>query len=81
MAVTVDAREAHGSSNLGHLPAESTISDSTAANPTSKLPSKWPVAMDLAGSDSPCRLECELEDLVVLGSMPTDIDGTFYRVM
>lgn len=28
------------------------------------LKSKWPVALDLAGSSLPCRLEGEVEDLV-----------------
>ncbi|KAH6887112.1 lignostilbene dioxygenase [Thelonectria olida] len=45
------------------------------------LTSKWPVALDLAGSSTPCRLEGEVADLVVLGEIPPAIDGTFYRVM
>ncbi|KAK7887532.1 transcriptional regulatory protein rco1 [Exophiala xenobiotica] len=45
------------------------------------LTSKWPVANDLAGSSLPCRLEGEIGDLVVLGAIPPEIDGTFYRVM
>ncbi|KAL1626327.1 transcriptional regulatory protein rco1 [Neofusicoccum ribis] len=45
------------------------------------LTSKWPVAMDLAGSSQPCRLEGEFADLPVLGTIPDAIDGTFYRVM
>jgi carotenoid cleavage dioxygenase-like enzyme len=45
------------------------------------LVSKWPVAVDLAGSNLPCRLEGEIGDLVVLGDVPKEIDGTFYRVM
>ncbi|KAK2688948.1 hypothetical protein QWA68_012506 [Fusarium oxysporum] len=45
------------------------------------LKSKWPQAFDLAGSNSPCRIEGELSDLVVLGEIPPVIDGTFYRVM
>ncbi|TKX21367.1 putative retinal pigment epithelial membrane protein 2 [Elsinoe australis] len=43
--------------------------------------SKWPVAADLAGSTLPCRLEGEIADLVVLGEVPAEIKGTFYRVM
>lgn len=31
---------------------------------THGLKSNWPVALDLAGSDSPCRLEGEVKDLV-----------------
>jgi carotenoid cleavage dioxygenase-like enzyme len=42
---------------------------------------KWPVAVDLAGSDLPCRLEGEVAGLVVLGEIPKEINGTFYRVM
>jgi carotenoid cleavage dioxygenase-like enzyme len=45
------------------------------------LASKWPVAHDLAGSSAPCRLEGEIGDLIVLGKIPEQIDGTFYRVM
>ncbi|CVL06401.1 related to lignostilbene alpha,beta-dioxygenase I [Fusarium proliferatum] len=45
------------------------------------LKSKWPQAFDLAGSNSPCRIEGEIGDLVVLGEIPPAIDGTFYRVM
>ncbi|EME88534.1 uncharacterized protein MYCFIDRAFT_54212 [Pseudocercospora fijiensis CIRAD86] len=46
-----------------------------------ELKSKWPVALDLFGSNLPCRLEGEVADLVVLGTIPKEIDGTFYRVM
>lgn len=45
------------------------------------LTSKWPVALDLAGSSTPCRLEGEIGDLVVFGNIPKEIKGTFYRVM
>ncbi|KAH7118305.1 carotenoid oxygenase [Dactylonectria macrodidyma] len=45
------------------------------------LKTKWPQALDLAGSNLPCRLEGEVGDLVVLGKIPSAIDGTFYRVM
>ncbi|RFU34098.1 hypothetical protein B7463_g2207, partial [Scytalidium lignicola] len=45
------------------------------------LASKWPEALDLAGSNNPCRLEGEIGDLIVLGEIPKEIDGTFYRVM
>ena len=45
------------------------------------LKSKWPVARDLAGSAKPCRLEGEVGDLVVLGNVPPDLDGVFYRIM
>ena len=45
------------------------------------LKSNWPIALDLSGSATPCRLEGEIGDLVVFGSLPKDINGTFYRVM
>ncbi|KAH7061068.1 isoeugenol monooxygenase [Macrophomina phaseolina] len=45
------------------------------------LASKWPLALDLAGSNQPCRLEGSIADLPVLGTLPPEIEGTFYRVM
>ncbi|RMZ85862.1 hypothetical protein DV737_g446, partial [Chaetothyriales sp. CBS 132003] len=45
------------------------------------LTSKWPMAQDLAGSSLPCRFEGEIGDLIILGEIPEEIDGTFYRVM
>lgn len=45
------------------------------------LHSGWPAARDLAGSDGPCRVQGELADLIVYGTIPKEIDGTFYRVM
>src|SRR5436305_508931 len=47
----------------------------------SNLKSKWPIARDLAGSDKPCRLEGEVSDLVVLGNLPSNLSGIFYRIM
>lgn len=46
-----------------------------------ELKSNWPKAVDLYGSNLPCRLEGEVGDLVVLGKIPKEIDGTFYRMM
>ncbi|KAF1828402.1 carotenoid oxygenase [Decorospora gaudefroyi] len=48
---------------------------------TKVLESKWPPATDLRGSNLPCRLEGEVADLIILGEIPKEIDGTFYRVM
>ncbi|KAF2160872.1 hypothetical protein M409DRAFT_70177 [Zasmidium cellare ATCC 36951] len=48
---------------------------------THSLKSKWPITLDLYGSNLPCRLEGEIEDLVVLGQIPKEIDGSFYRIM
>ncbi|TDZ35007.1 Lignostilbene-alpha,beta-dioxygenase isozyme I [Colletotrichum spinosum] len=45
------------------------------------LKTTWPQARDLTGGNLPCRLEGEVGDLVVLGEIPKEIDGTFYRVM
>ena len=45
------------------------------------LKSKWPITLDVFGGDMPCRAEGEVADLVVLGEIPPEIDGTFYRVM
>ncbi|CAK1360196.1 Lignostilbene-alpha,beta-dioxygenase isozyme III [Cercospora beticola] len=46
-----------------------------------ELKSKWPIAVDLYGSNVPFRVEGEVADLVVHGEIPKEIDGTFYRVM
>jgi len=48
---------------------------------THGLTSKWPTALDLAGGGTPCRLEGEVADLVVLGNIPKRLEGNFYRVM
>lgn len=45
------------------------------------LKSQWTESLDLAGSNKPCRLEGEIGDLIVLGEIPKEINGTFYRVM
>ena len=45
------------------------------------LTSTWPAASDLAGYETPCRLEGEIGSLVVYGTVPPAINGTFYRVM
>jgi carotenoid cleavage dioxygenase-like enzyme len=37
--------------------------------------------MDSAGSILPCRLKGDMQHLVVLGEIPKDICGTFYRAM
>ncbi|KAF2030842.1 carotenoid oxygenase [Setomelanomma holmii] len=56
------------------------------ATQTELLPPNAPApsrveAVDLAGGVIPCRLEGEVEDLVVFGEIPKDINGSFYRVM
>ncbi|KAH8816617.1 carotenoid oxygenase [Xylogone sp. PMI_703] len=44
------------------------------------LKSKWPLAADLSGRDTPLRFEGEVGDLIVFGEIPSEIDGTFYRI-
>ena len=61
----VEATKSDGHQNLAH----------------NGLTSKWPMALDLAGSNLPCRLEGEIGELVILGEIPSEIHGTFYRVM
>lgn len=61
--------------------APSRIDDESGAGAAAAaLTSKWPDTYDLRGSNLPCRLEGEVADLVVLGTIPPEIDGTFYRV-
>lgn len=58
------------------------VAESSSRNASSHgLKSNWPMALDLTGSNLPCRLEGEVKDLVVLGSIPEQIEGCFYRVM
>ncbi|GKT56575.1 isoeugenol monooxygenase [Colletotrichum tofieldiae] len=65
-----------------HASNENTESAASSNTPSNYgLTTKWPEAYDLAGSNLPCRLEGEIGDLVVMGEIPKEIDGTFYRVM
>ncbi|KAG6361222.1 hypothetical protein INS49_009446 [Diaporthe citri] len=47
---------------------------------TEKLSSRWQWTEDLGGFDMPIRLEGEIGDVMVRGTIPDSIDGTFYRV-
>ncbi|KAB8304114.1 hypothetical protein EYC80_003534 [Monilinia laxa] len=47
---------------------------------TKSLTSNWPKTHDLAGSNLPCRLEGEIGSLAILGTIPPEINGTFYRI-
>ncbi|KAJ4223272.1 hypothetical protein NW759_005907 [Fusarium solani] len=47
---------------------------------TEKLSSKWSMTTDLSGANPPVRLEGEIGDVVVRGTIPPAINGTFYRV-
>ncbi len=35
---------------------------------------------DFAGASRPFRCEADIEDLEIVGDIPRDLDGTFYRV-
>lgn len=41
----------------------------------------FPARPQFSGFMKPCRVEGETLNLEVLGDLPTDIDGVFYRVM
>ncbi|KLO96783.1 lignostilbene alpha,beta-dioxygenase I [Fusarium fujikuroi] len=48
---------------------------------TENLKSKWnTTTTDLSGANPPVRLEGEIGDVIVRGTIPDAIDGTFYRV-
>lgn len=40
----------------------------------------FPETMDYSGFNAPSRVECDLYDLVVEGAIPTEINGTWYRL-
>ncbi|KAK3045942.1 hypothetical protein LTR09_012534 [Extremus antarcticus] len=44
------------------------------------LTTKWPISTDLTGSGLPFRFEGEIADVIVYGDIPSEIDGTFYRI-
>jgi carotenoid cleavage dioxygenase len=41
----------------------------------------FPNSMDFAGFNAPSRVECEVYDLVVEGELPTEISGSWYRMV
>lgn len=41
---------------------------------------KFPDTVAFAGMNKPSRFEGDIVDLEVTGEIPSDIDGTFYRV-
>jgi hypothetical protein len=41
----------------------------------------FPARPQFSGFMKPCRFEGEVQDLEVQGAIPSEIDGTFYRVM
>ncbi len=46
--------------------------------PSSKKFQEWP---QFQGFMKPCRFEGEVQNLEVIGTIPEEIHGTFYRVM
>lgn len=46
-----------------------------------KVQRAFPDLPQFQGFMKPCRLEGEIQALEVCGSIPQEIDGTFYRVM
>ncbi|USP77973.1 Lignostilbene-alpha,beta-dioxygenase isozyme III [Curvularia clavata] len=44
------------------------------------LLSEWTFVQDLSGLDPPVRLEGEINDVIVRGTIPDCVDGTFYRI-
>src|SRR5690554_2236413 len=39
----------------------------------------FPASMDFSGHNEPCRMECDIYDLVVEGELPREINGAWYR--
>jgi len=42
--------------------------------------SLWPASPWFTGINAPCRVEADINDLEVVGTIPAEIDGAFYRV-
>jgi carotenoid cleavage dioxygenase-like enzyme len=45
-----------------------------------KVTSQFPQTQAFSGPNAPVRIECDMEDLLVDGNLPSDIDGTWYRL-
>jgi carotenoid cleavage dioxygenase-like enzyme len=43
-------------------------------------PSAWPGSPWFTGLNAPCRIEADINDLEVVGAIPAEISGAFYRV-
>jgi len=50
-------------------------------NGTSNGAKAFPNVPQTTGLMKPCRFEGEVQNLEIVGSIPKEIDGTFYRVM
>lgn len=44
------------------------------------MPGPFPQTPDLSGFNAPVRIECDLEELIVEGEIPAEIDGSWYRL-
>lgn len=53
----------------------------TLTHPSDLLPTSWPSATDLSGAAQPRRFEGTIYDLMVRGKIPSELHGTFYRIM
>ncbi len=40
---------------------------------------RFPESPQFTGHNAPCRIECDIRDLVVEGSLPADMQGSWYR--
>jgi carotenoid cleavage dioxygenase len=40
---------------------------------------RFPASMDFAGYNAPSRIECDIYDLVLEGTLPDEIEGSWYR--
>ncbi|EKG22319.1 Carotenoid oxygenase, partial [Macrophomina phaseolina MS6] len=67
-------------SSTAHYLQYHNMSKPTPIKGAEKLSSKWHLTEDLGGYDMPIRLEGEIGDVMVRGTIPNTIDGTFYRV-
>jgi len=43
------------------------------------MTTSFPETMDFSGFNAPSRIECDIFDLIVEGTLPTEINGTWYR--
>jgi len=43
------------------------------------MTSRFPASMDFAGYNAPSRIECDIYDLVVEGTLPDELEGSWYR--
>lgn len=73
----LDPESSKHSSSLFHL-TRRRLTHTMALPPVSKA---FPDTPQTSGLMAPCRFEGEVRNLEIVGSIPKEIDGTFYRVM